>query len=87
MSIVSMKTRREILDEESADTLSSMEMVGLARQLGGKYKETEAIIQQTLAHRDKMLGPEHPDTLANMNNLAVMLDNQGRHKEADSMHR
>jgi hypothetical protein len=44
MSIVIMKNRREILGEESADTLSSMEMVGLARQFGGKYKEAEAII-------------------------------------------
>jgi hypothetical protein len=33
-----------------------------------------------------MLGSEHLDTLASMNNLAVMLDNQGKHKEAESMH-
>ncbi|KAF2022630.1 hypothetical protein EK21DRAFT_15134, partial [Setomelanomma holmii] len=37
MSTVSMEVRTEVCGEESAETLSSMDMVGLARELGGKY--------------------------------------------------
>jgi Flp pilus assembly protein TadD len=53
----------------------------------GKYKEAEAITRQTLAQREKVLGPEHPDTLTSMNNLASVLDNQGKYKEAKTMSR
>jgi hypothetical protein len=30
-----------------------------------------------------VLGKEHPETLTSMNNLAVVLDNQGKYDEAD----
>jgi hypothetical protein len=53
----------------------------------GKYEEAEAINRQTLARREKVLGPEHPDTLGSMNNLAGVLNSQGKHKEAEVMHR
>ena len=32
-----------------------------------------------------MLGKEHPDTLRSMNNLAVVLANQGKHEKAEEM--
>jgi Tfp pilus assembly protein PilF len=32
-----------------------------------------------------VLGPEHPDTLTSMNNLAWVLDNQGKYEEAEAM--
>ena len=34
-----------------------------------------------------MLGPEHPDTLASVNNLGLVLESQGRYEEAETMHR
>ena len=34
-----------------------------------------------------MLGREHPDTLASMNNLAIVLDRQGKYSETEQMHR
>ncbi len=43
--------------------------------------------RQTLARREKVLGAEHPDTLASMNNLAGVLDSQGKYEEAESMNR
>jgi hypothetical protein len=43
--------------------------------------------RQTLARSEKVLGLEHADTLASMNNLALLLDIQGKYKEAESMHR
>ncbi|OCK96219.1 putative kinesin [Cenococcum geophilum 1.58] len=43
MSMRSMKVRRELLGTESAETLSSMAMVGLVRDLRGQWKEAEEL--------------------------------------------
>jgi hypothetical protein len=43
MSVISMEGRREVFGEEDAEILSSMGMVGMARTLGGKYEEAEAM--------------------------------------------
>jgi tetratricopeptide (TPR) repeat protein len=40
-----------------------------------------------LSTRERVLGPEHPDTLTSMNNLAVVLRDQGKYKAAKKMHR
>ncbi|KAB5581164.1 hypothetical protein GE09DRAFT_1256464 [Coniochaeta sp. 2T2.1] len=53
----------------------------------GKYKEAEAMYRQTLELRQKVLGAEHPDTLASMNNLAHVLYSLGKYGEAEAMHR
>jgi tetratricopeptide (TPR) repeat protein len=87
MATISMEVRREVLGEDNAETLSSMVMVGIARELRGKYKEAEAIGRQTLARYKKVLGDEHPFTLTSMNNLAQVLDRQGKYEEAEAMHR
>jgi tetratricopeptide (TPR) repeat protein len=34
-----------------------------------------------------LLGHEHPSTLTSMNNLAGVLDRQGKYEEAEAMHR
>ncbi len=38
--------------------------------------------QQTLAASERMLGPDHPDTLASRNNLATAYHEAGRAAEA-----
>jgi tetratricopeptide (TPR) repeat protein len=43
--------------------------------------------RQTLARQEKVLGPEHPGTLTSMNNLALVLNGQGKYEEAEAMHR
>jgi tetratricopeptide (TPR) repeat protein len=87
MSAMSMEVRNEVLGDESVETLSSIGMVGLARNLRGKYEEAEAMHRQTLATSEKVLGREHPHTLASMNNLALVLNRQGKYEEAEAMHR
>ena len=32
------------------------------------------MLRQTLARREKVLGPKHPDTLESINNLALVLN-------------
>ena len=34
-----------------------------------------------------MLGKKHPDTLDRINNLALVLGSQGKHQEAEKIHR
>jgi tetratricopeptide (TPR) repeat protein len=87
MSVMSMEVRREVLGEENVETLKSMEIVGLARALEGKYEEAEAMHRETLARREKVLGHEHLSTLISMNNLAAVLNSQGKYEEAEAMHR
>jgi Tetratricopeptide repeat len=36
---------------------------------------------------ETVLGKEHPFTLTSMNNLANVLKDQGKHKQAEEMHR
>lgn len=46
-----------------------------------------AMQQKELSQRQARLGPEHPDTVASMNKLALIFDNQGNYREAERMHR
>jgi tetratricopeptide (TPR) repeat protein len=87
MSTVSMEVRREVCGEGSADTLSSMELIGQARERGGRWKEAELMNRQTLALKETVLGRKHPDTLTSMSNLALVLVRQGKYEEAEAMNR
>ncbi|KAI2827285.1 hypothetical protein CBS133816_6557 [Aspergillus niger] len=49
----------------------------------GKYQEAEAMHQQALQKREKILGPEHPDTLTSISQLGSVLAQQGKYTEAE----
>jgi len=87
MAVMSLEARSEVLGEDNAETLWSMNMVGIVRGLKGRWKEAESIHRQALVRREKVLGPEHPDTLSSMYNLARALDHQGRYEEAEMIYR
>lgn len=48
-------------------------------------KEAEDLIVQVKEMRKMVLGTEHPDTLTSMRNLALMLQDQGRWKDAEEL--
>ncbi len=48
----------------------------LSRQ--GKYADAERIEREVLGARRRVLGEEHPDTLASAGNLAAYLSRQGK---------
>ncbi|KAK5100020.1 hypothetical protein LTS08_005735 [Lithohypha guttulata] len=60
----------------------------LARALSqqDKYKEAENLHRQALQARKQVLGPEHPDTLRNIDDLAGVLSQQGKHDEAQRLY-
>lgn len=37
--------------------------------------------------RERVLGKEHPETLASLNNLVLVLSSQGRYEEAERIYR
>ena len=43
--------------------------------------------REALRLSETALDKEHPDTLTSMNNLALVLDDQGKYKQAEKMHR
>jgi Tfp pilus assembly protein PilF len=59
--------------------------LGVCSHLQGKYAEAEAMHRQTLQLKETVLGKDHPDTLASMNNLATSLCQQGKYAEAEAM--
>jgi hypothetical protein len=53
----------------------------------GKHAVGEQEHRAVLAIRERVLGPEHPDTLWSRNNLADALFSQGKHAAAEKEHR
>ncbi|KAL5359328.1 hypothetical protein BJX96DRAFT_183673 [Aspergillus floccosus] len=51
----------------------------------GRLKESEEKEVQVAETIKRLLGPEHPDTLTSMHNLASIYRNQGRWKEAEEL--
>jgi serine/threonine protein kinase len=53
----------------------------------GRYAKGEPHARQALELYCRVLGPEHPDTLAALDNLAVLLQDQGKLAEAEPLFR
>ena len=62
-------------------------MGGLALVLlyRGKVDEAEPLLRQVLEAGRRVLGPEHPTTLASMSNLALVLLYRGKLDEAEPL--
>jgi tetratricopeptide (TPR) repeat protein len=52
----------------------------------GKYQEAEALYTQTIRVQRRVLGPQHPDTLASTSDLAGAYAAQGKYKEAEALY-
>ncbi|KAH8429659.1 uncharacterized protein LDX57_007331 [Aspergillus melleus] len=59
--------------------------VGTCLERDGRYNEAERLFVQVIETWKQVLGPEHPNTLINMGNLALTYLNQGRWKEAEEL--
>src|SRR5580704_4695937 len=58
--------------------------LGSVLERQGKYEEAEAMHRQAPRGYEKVLGPEHPDTLASVNNVGLVLERQSKYKEAEA---
>ena len=51
----------------------------------GRYADTEPLYKRSLAIREKVLGPDHPDVAQSLNNLADLYSAQGRDSDAEPL--
>jgi tetratricopeptide (TPR) repeat protein len=75
----------EAADIQSMSASSLLTRIGAFLGEDGKYDEAERLQKRVLHINESMLGPEHPDTLTSMSNLAVAYSNQGRVAEAEEL--
>ncbi len=52
----------------------------------GDYRTSLTIAEQTYRFAEQALGPEHPQTLGSVNNLALLYASQGRYGEAEPLY-
>jgi len=52
----------------------------------GQFWEAEPLWKSCQAICERVLGPEHPDTLSTVNNLAVLYDDQGKYEQAEPLY-
>jgi len=91
-------TAREILDKASSDIKTGMAkdpdaQAGMMQVMGevylnlGLFSRAKDLEQQSLDIRRRLLGPEHPDTLNSMSDLADALNHDGHYAEAVKLNR
>jgi tetratricopeptide (TPR) repeat protein len=72
---------------EGIDIASLLDRVGKCQTSLGQYTAAEVSHRQASRLTNELLGPEHPDTLTSMSNLALVLDNQSKFGEAEVINR
>ena len=71
-------------DEESI--FISLSWLARAHSDMGNYNEAEPLFLRCLKATERLLGPEHLDTLSTINNLAVLYRNKGEYEKAETFH-
>jgi tetratricopeptide (TPR) repeat protein len=72
---------------ESAKTAYLLHQTAWYLDARGQYKDAEPLIQRELAIRERVSGPDHPDTAKSLNNVARICVSQGQYKDAESLYR
>jgi tetratricopeptide (TPR) repeat protein len=75
--------------EDEEDMLNQAKIAfstGRYLYLRGEYKSAEKVFRISINAREKILGPEHPDTLTSATYLGSALKNQGENEEAQAIY-
>jgi tetratricopeptide (TPR) repeat protein len=59
----------------------------VALHMAGEYVQAEPLYRQSLAIREKAVGPEHPDVALSLYSLALLCHDQRRYAEAEPLYR
>jgi eukaryotic-like serine/threonine-protein kinase len=89
-------TAREILDKASKDIetelkndpeqqATMMQVMGDVYGNLGLYSRAQPLLQESMEIRERVLGPEHPETLRSLNSLGVVVSSQGHYAEAEKL--
>ena len=85
MGSTALRTREAVLGPEHADTLNSLNSLGLVVNSLGRYDEAKAMHEKALEAKRRVLGADHPSTLTSMANLASTYWKQGRWVDAKAL--
>jgi tetratricopeptide (TPR) repeat protein len=83
--ILASKIQMLYLPEIDGLLLDTISLHALLLRDQGDYNEAKKLFVQVMETRKRVLGQEHPETLASINNLASTYRNQGRWKEAEEL--
>jgi serine/threonine protein kinase len=75
---------KDLADEPEVQARLMQTMGKVCANLG-LYHQALPIIEQAVATRRRLVGEEHPDTLAAMNDLALLYFNLGRRSDAETL--
>ncbi len=70
---------------ESEKAASLLNNAGRYLDERAQYAKAGALLQQGLDIREKVLGPEHPDTATSLNDLGRLYDSQGNYQRAKTL--
>ncbi len=75
--------------DDQDDYLAALKLVdeALGLEEKGQVQEAEPLLRRTLEIRSRVLGEDHPNTVASCNNLAANLHSQGRYADAEALFR
>ncbi len=80
--------RRSALGPTNLDTLDAEDdLADLLQNLGHEYEEAEVLSREAWRGRQRLLGPEHPDTLKSLENYEIALYQTGQYAEAERIAR
>ena len=86
--IVAMLTLyRQIAGEDDDVTLTAKTQLGKLRRLQGRFDESLSLHRDVLERRRRLFGPDDRKTIGDMNQIAVVLEDLGKLKEAEPLYR
>jgi len=80
-------TRNRVVRAFVSSTFNSLGQQAKATKDDGRYEEAELLYRQSLIDSERVLGPEHPTTIAALIGLADIQMTRGRHDLAEPLYR
>ena len=77
VNIAAAQDRSEEIDAANAAVIEAYQ--------ASKYDRTLDLAKQVLTQAEEALGPDHPDTLISVNNLAALYESTERYGEAEPL--
>ena len=74
-------------DQTEIDLTNNLDKQANLYYKQGRYAEVEPLYKRSLAIKEKILGPEHPNVALSLYNLAYLYHNQGRYAEAERLYK
>ena len=86
LRVLSLELEEASDDRNEESMLSSLQWLADAHRDLGQYDTALPLYQRCLEARERLLGPEHPDTLTTVGNLAGLFQDKGDYEQAEAFY-